>query len=415
MLHRLRRAVGIVRTEGLKGLLLRVLDRIRPRLVSAGAGPRTRIRMLVRYEDAVDVDWTRPAPWQETPRAVVTERLRTAWIMHPPGLSGGGHQNIFRFIRFLEQAGHQASVHLYHSADHAIDAAYLESVVKASGQFPQVDARFHVWDRETGVGPDVDVLLATGWETAYPAYLDPSDARRAYFVQDFEPAFYPVGSEHTLAESTYRFGFTGLTAGDWLAQKLRRDYGMTTHAFGFGADTSLYRRTADGPRDEVFFYARPVTTRRGFELGVMALEQLSRLRPGVRIHLAGWDVSDYDLPFEFVDHAAMRLEDLNALYNRCGVGLVLSLTNLSLLPLELLAAGVVPVVNDGENNRLVTDNPHIVYAPPTPAALARAMDEVLSRPDRVAVSVRAAASIPAAGWQRAGRAFLDALEEVARG
>lgn len=415
MLHRLRRAAGIVRTEGLRGLLLKVIDRIRPRLVTPESAPRTQIRMLVRYEDAVDVDWTQPAPWQVEPRAIVTERLRTAWIMHPPGPSGGGHQNIFRFISFLEQAGHSASVHLYHSADHAIDAAYVEHLVRSSGNYADFDARFQVWDRTAGVGPDVDVLLATGWETAYPAYLDPSHARRGYFVQDFEPGFYPVGSEHTLAENTYRFGFTGLTAGDWLAQKLRREFGMTTHPFGFGADTQMYHRTDAGPRDEVFFYARPVTTRRGFELGVMALEQLTQIRPGVRIHLAGWDVSDYDLPFEYVNHAAMRLGDLNGLYNRCGVGLVLSLTNLSLLPLELLAAGVVPVVNEGDNNRLVSDNPHIVYAPATPAALARAMDEVLSRPDREQESVAAAASVADDGWQRAGRAFVSALEEVARG
>ena len=69
----------------------------------------------------------------------------------------------------------------------------------------------------------------------------------------------------------------------------------------------------------------------------------------------------------------MRICDLNELYNQCAVGLVLSLTNLSLLPLELLSSGVIPVVNRGPNNDKVVQNEFIRYAEPTPHALASAM------------------------------------------
>lgn len=34
-----------------------------------------------------------------------------------------------------------------------------------------------------------------------------------YFVQDFEPLFYGMGSKAVLAENTYRFGFTVLQLG----------------------------------------------------------------------------------------------------------------------------------------------------------------------------------------------------------
>ncbi|MDK6419994.1 glycosyltransferase family 1 protein, partial [Actinotignum timonense] len=84
-----------------------------------------------------------------------------------------------------------------------------------------------------GVGEEVDAIFSTGWETAYPSYLDRSNARRYYFVQDFEPSFYSVGSESVLAENTYRFGFEAFTAGRWLAKKLSTDYGMKTHPFDF--------------------------------------------------------------------------------------------------------------------------------------------------------------------------------------
>lgn len=414
MTLRVRRAVAILRGEGPAALALRVVDRIGAKLSAKELAPRHEIRMLVRYADAAAVDWTVTPPWQAAPRAATGDRLRTAWIMHPPGESSGGHQNIFRFIKFLEDAGHEADVYLYHSADHPIDAPHLERLIRRSASYIAVRARFHVYGPD-GVHPDTDVIVSTGWETAYPAYLDRSHARRVYFVQDFEPAFYPVGSEHTLAENTYRFGFHGITAGGWLADRLSNEFGMATTHFDFAADTSTYHLLRPGRRDEVFFYARPVTARRGFELGIMALEELARSRPGVTIHLAGWDVSSYRLPFPYVGHGAMDVTDLNELYNRCGVALVLSLTNLSLLPLELLAAGVIPVVNDGPNNRLVSDNPFIEYCPASPSALARRMADVLDRPDLGAHAAAAAASVEGTGWEGSGVQFVRALEEVVRG
>ena len=415
MVDRLGRATRMLRDRGPRTFAWKVAGRVTDRLKPADADAGgTKIQMLVRYEDASAVDWTRPPAWRTNPHRATGDRLRTAWIMHPPGESSGGHQNIFRFIKYLEDAGHEATVYLYHSHDFPIDAAYLQRLLRESPSYPHVAARFVAYDPRVGVDEGTDAIVATGWETAYPAYLDPSPARRLYFVQDFEPAFYPVGSEHVLAENTYRFGFHGITAGRWLTQQVSA-YGMTAEPFDFGADVSHYHRLPDGARTDVFFYARPVTARRGFELGVMALEHLARRRPDVTIHLAGWDVSNYDLPFPYVNHAAMPITALNDLYNRCGAALVLSLTNLSLLPLELLAAGVIPVLNEGENNHLVTDNPFVEYSPMSPEAMADHLLAVLDRPDAQEHSARAAASVADANWDRSGEQFLEILTRTLRG
>lgn len=389
------------------------LRKVRNRLLGRSAAPAAtvQIRMLVRTDDAAAVDWTVSAPWEQSSVVVNDRPIRTAWIMHPPGESSGGHQNIFRFIEFLERAGHEATVYLYHSADHAIDAKYLEGLIRKSPSYPRVNARFHVYD---GVSADTDAIFATGWETAYPAYLDPSPAKRFYFVQDFEPAFYPVGTEHVFAENTYRFGFHGITAGRWLARKLSSEYGMRTDAFDFAADLSNYTYANQERRSDLFFYARPVTTRRGFELGALALEELARQRPDVTLHLAGWDVSNYDLKFDYVNHGAMKITELDALYNQCAAALVLSLTNLSLLPLELLASGVIPVINAGENNSMVSDNPFLQYCDPTPKALARTLLEVLDRDDQANHARRAAQSVVGLSWEASGRQFVEIVNGAMR-
>ena len=64
-------------------------------------------------------------------------------------------------------------------------------------------------------------------------------AKKCYFVQDFEPSFFAPGSEWGFAEDTYRFGFHGITAGHWLADKLRNDYGMPTDPILLGPCTGL--------------------------------------------------------------------------------------------------------------------------------------------------------------------------------
>src|SRR5947208_1533993 len=131
---------------------------------------------------------------------------------------------------------------------------------------------------------------ATSWTTAYPVRNAKIEGGKFYFVQDFEPSFYPVGSESVLAENTYRFGLYGITAGGWLSKKLEHDYGMQCDHFEFGSDFGRYYYVNSGHRSKVFFYARPVTTRRGFELGVLALDRFHRAKPEYEINMAGWPV-----------------------------------------------------------------------------------------------------------------------------
>ena len=402
---RLRVAFAILRAQGPRALARRVLDR-----ASGKVGMRP---SLVRYADAIAVDWSVPHAAVSAPRPVGKGPFTVAWIISPPGSNSGGHQNIYRFISFMEAAGHSVRIYLY-STDLLMSANAVSSMTAGSSSFANVAAPVMQYT-DAGVGDDVDAIVATGWETAYPAFRDPSSARRVYFVQDFEPYFYAVGTESTLAENSYRFGFSAITAGGWLARKLSDEYGMKTAHYEFAADRSSYSYLNNERRKEIFFYARPGTERRGFELGLMALDLFSRARPDYRINLGGEDVKRYPIPFEYNNLGNLPVGDLNAVYNRCAAALVLSMTNMSLLPLELIAAGVIPVVNDGPNNVQVTDNPFIEYSPTAPHALAQRLIDIVDRTDLPEHARTAAASIDDTGWERSGKQFLTAFERVMHG
>jgi hypothetical protein len=93
---------------------------------------------------------------------------------------------------------------------------------------------------------------------------------------------------------------------------------------------------------------------------------------------------------------------------------VLSLTNLSLLPLELLASGVIPVLNRGPNNDKVVQNPYIRYADASPRALADALVEEMLRPDHHEYARKAAESVTSMTWAEPGRQFVDILVDAMR-
>lgn len=399
-----RTAIKTFRQEGVTGFLIKTLEFARKNKARNSTDQKQKIDLMMKYDDLIKLDLNKPPLVNKSAK---TGSLVINWIMPPPGKGSGGHINIFRFIQFAEQAGHICRIYLYGENGRGTVQPVLDAM---GGSYPVTKAVETMrWLDEADM-EEADILFATSWQTAYAVYNSPVKARRLYFVQDFEPYFFPIGSLYILAENTYKFGFYGVTAGGWLSKKLKADYGMETDNFDFGADEELYKFQNSNKRSEIFFYARPYTERRGFEVGIVALTLFHKKHPEYSINLAGWDVSEYDIPFPYNNLKTLDTGELNALYNQCAAGLVMSLTNMSLLPLELLSSGTIPVVNDGENNRLVSDNPYIAYSANTPLALADRLCEVVERTDLPSYAKKAAESIPKNTWAASGKKFVSIIE-----
>lgn len=392
-------------TVGPKRTAQLVWARVRP---GGSAGSTSAVQVPRRI--FLEIDWTTPPAFVTAPRPVSDGPLTIAWITSPPSPNSGGHQNMFRFIRAAEDAGHRCIVYFWDWQGGVTDPEGMRAMLAPLTAYPDLKAEFHQY--QGAVSQEADAIVATAWETAYPAFLDPSAARRLYFVQDFEPWFYPAGPNSLLAENTYRFGFHGLTAGGWLDSHLSQNYGMAADHFDFSADTSLYRVTATQDRPGIFFYSRPETPRRAHELGVRILERVHEIAPEIPLHFAGSNRKDAALRFPIIDHGAVGLDELNGIYNQCSAALVLSLSNLSLLPLELIAAGVTPVVNDAPHNRMVSDNEHIAYEPLVAERMAQALVTHATRERSAQEYADMTASVGTATWADSGRQFVGHLERA---
>jgi glycosyltransferase involved in cell wall biosynthesis len=156
-------------------------------------------------------------------------------------------------------------------------------------------------------------------------------------------------------------------------------------------------------------FSRPDTPRRATELALMALDLFAARHPECPIHLYGEPPKR--LPFAATDHGVLTPEQLSALYQRCIAGLILSATNVSLVPHEMLAAGCIPVVNDAEHNRIVLDNDNVAYANATPFELADRLSALVERPlaERTAAAAAASASVADASWEKAGDDVVHAV------
>jgi len=404
-IERVRQTRRLLRTEGAGGVAARLAGRVAHRIAPPGSEPLpvTREDML-RAQEIAASGWILPPPLP----AASGEPLTVAWMCAPPGPGSGGHTTMFRLIAGLERAGHRCVLYLRDNHGWSLD----QHVERIRAWWPWVQAE--VRDAAGGI-EDAHAIFATAWETAYPILVSPARGTRFYLVQDFEPSFYPAGSEALLAEATYRFGFHGVTAGRWLALRLRRDYDMAADHFDFGRDLqyALDRSVDPAQRTGVCLYSRPETPRRAFQLAALALDLFAERHPEVDIHLFGASPG-MRLPFRAIDHGLRPPEQLNGLYNRCVAGLVLSATNVSLVPHEMLAAGCIPVVNDAEHNRIVLDNYHIAYAPATPFELADALCALVERPvaERAAAAEAASASVAGNSWDEAGAAVERIVRDV---
>jgi glycosyltransferase involved in cell wall biosynthesis len=390
--RRMRQARSWLENDGIRGAIARGLAGVSRRI----APPP--LVVSVRDVDLRSSD-VRARPANFTLLRNTEGPLTINWVMPPPGPNSGGHTTSFRIINHLESRGHRSTIYFYDV--YSGDAQHYRRIIHDS--YADVPVR-SVFDGMQ----DADAVFATCWESAYPVFNSPSCGKRFYLVQDFEPWFHPAGSAYAFAENTYRMGFHGITAGAWLSSHLTKNYGMSADHFDFGCEVDTYRRTSN-TRDSIAFYARPNAPRRAFELGLMALEIFAELRPDVEIHAFGDRIGRHVAVARLHDHGLVPPVGLNEIYNRCFAGLCLSMTNVSLVPHEMMSSGCIPVVNDAEHNRVVLDNPHVRYALPSPHELAEALCSVVDDPEFATASAAAATSVASRSWEDAGAAVEHAL------
>jgi len=298
--------------------------------------------------------------------------MSTVDILLPTPLRGsGGIRTVVANAQALTAAGHQVRLHVQ-------TQRRTRNVVRRMREW------FPVGGCEVRRGwpsalPDSDALMATVWFSAPHVAGMVTPARKLYFVQDYEPLFHPAGDLAVAAASTYDLGLETLVIGSWLQHKLLDDHGVATGRVPFTADLRIYQ-PGSGPRQErVVAMYQPDKPRRCPQLVVETLARV--LAAGIEVVTVGAETNPRLGP----GHEHLGLVDVDTLaglYRTSAVGLVMSATNPSRVPFEMMACGL-PVVEAHLPNT-VFDLPEgaCLLARPDPDSLAEAIRQAAREPER---------------------------------
>jgi len=327
-------------------------------------------------------------------------RLRIAVVVPSFRRASGGHSTVVNLVRGLEAVGHECSLWLEDVEGRHAGRPSAQTAREFREFFGELEGGFH---SDFSAWTGADVCVATGWQTVHRVLRLNDSGARAYLVQDHEPEFYATSAESTWARETYGLGLHCIAASRWLAERLREHYGARAGHFDLGVDHALYRPQPVARRDDrVLFYARAVTPRRAVPLGLLALAELHRRRPEVEIALFG-DTTPVRATFAHRHLGVLDPEDLAAAYGEATVGIVLSMSNPSLVPQEMLACGL-PCVELASESMLETfgRSAPLELGAFDPLALADAVERLLDdRELRERRSREGIAFVAERTWQRA--------------
>ncbi|MCX8566595.1 MAG: Glycosyltransferase involved in cell wall bisynthesis [Glomeribacter sp. 1016415] len=268
---------------------------------------------------------------------------KIAWLIPPLMEGSGGHRTILQHAFALEARGHECALYIEGTAPSK------KSAIK------QIEVMFGYCFANAVYGWEniepADLAMATMWYTAAIVRSLPFPCLKMYFVQDYEPYFYPMGDNYLMAESSYTYGLTPVTIGRWLSHELKKRFNIESYYFEFGADLSVYKPLPNIEKElAVCFIYQPGKPRRCARIGLEALSIVKHKMPEVKIYLYGSQEKGH-IGFEHEHLGLLNLHDCNALYNRSAVGLCLSSSNPSRIPFEMMAAGL-PLVEMWRENTL---------------------------------------------------------------
>ncbi len=274
--------------------------------------------------------------------------------------------------------------------------AFVASRARNSATMTRISLACGVTSKSLPCHPD-DRFLATAWWTAHVAHglLKEgvfSERRFAYLIQDYEPNFYPWGTEHAGALASYEFPCLPI----FNTVTLANHTGAQGHNLPIGAafrpaiDTAHYAQLTRAPRDRkrIVLYGRPEVPRNLFPLAVEGLGQFLEAqlltKSEVDVVSLGLAHRNVMLPggIEMQSRGKLPWSEYPAYLAQSDLGLSLMMSpHPSHPPIEMAAAGMRVVTNRFGEKDLSTLAPHILSAQLTAPSIASALKAAWNLPE----------------------------------
>lgn len=278
----------------------------------------------------------------------------------------GGTTSTLRIANYLAKNGYDVYVTSYEGQ--------FESEMKSNAETDIKDNAVEFVEYSKATSRQYGFCIATNYMSVY--YAKNISGEKIYFVQDFEPFFYPVNEEYVLALNSYKQGFHIITLGKWNKEKIyeyaTRDARVDSVDFPYEpSEYPIVQRDYSQLINKKEYTMAVYIKNEGKRMPVGLQWLMGELRKdfakdGKELHVKYFGmIKQY--PLENGENLGkLSKSELHDLYMNSDFGVVMSMTNISLVPYEMIASGL-PIIEakDGsftsffpEDAAILTDFDH---------------------------------------------------------
>ncbi len=266
------------------------------------------------------------------------EKLKICFVLPDIYPYKGGITSVLRLGTYLTTMGHRVFYSTYtQQALKTMKKNALKNLPYFKGE---------VIDRDRLLKESFDIGIATYWLSAY--FIQNNQhifKEKYYFVQDFEPAFYPLGDLYYLALNTYKLGFKIISLGNWNCKQIENATGVQCNFIEFPFESNQYeikkRTITIKDTIKIAVYLKTVPKRAPILLfHSLKLLKENMEREGIKIEVFFFGLERFVNPPTGKNIGKLSTSGLRKLYSQCHIGIVNSFTNISLVPYEMIASGL---------------------------------------------------------------------------
>lgn len=256
----------------------------------------------------------------------------------------GGCTSVLRLGSYLAKMGY---VVRYGICGNQSKKDFIEAA-----KYNYIDFDEEVVEREKLYEISSDIVIATSWHSVYTAKR--MNGYKMYFVQDYEPYFYNYDERYLLAKKTYEMGFHIISLGKWNKNEIlkntqypnlhidvidfpyeKKEYSYIERDYSSYADKkklifAVYVKAAGKRIPNIIQYMlmklKNEFLESGIELEFLFYGEIKKYKTVVGKNLG-----------------KLNKKELKNLYANSDFGMSASMTNISLVPYEMIATGL-PII-----------------------------------------------------------------------
>lgn len=351
----------------------------------------------------------------KTVNSVLKNARTVAFVTSHIAAHAGGMTSILRLGTVLEEEGFQVSYIALgkQSQDEIeqnakIDLQYYKGTVKTA---------------DHAFAEHYDVVIATDWKSVYSARK--MNGYKMYFVQDYEPYFCEDGERFILAKKTYELGLHMVSLGQWNKSEIERntDDAVRIDYIDFPYEASEYhmvRRNYDAYPKRKTFRLVVYLKQAGRRLPTVIPIMLSRTKElfkekGIDLQIqffGGIEGIDAGLGENL---GKLSKAELMTLYGEADFGMVSSMTNISLVPYEMLATGLPLIEFQDGTFPFFFEKPSAILTSFSAQDLFEKMYQAIHRPEILReMNENARECMKGLSWKNSGHQFAEIIRKVCR-